>query len=36
MKRSAAPNLTKHGIDFADAAKILREFTLTAEDNREA
>jgi len=29
-------NLRKHGIHFAEAAKIFREFTLTAEDNREA
>jgi uncharacterized DUF497 family protein len=33
-KRSA--NLRKHGIDFRDAAKIFRGFTLTAEDDREA
>jgi uncharacterized protein len=25
-------NLSKHGIDFADAGKIFRGFTLTAED----
>lgn len=29
-------NLRKHGIDFADADKIFRGLTLTAEDNREA
>ena len=29
-------NLKKHGIDFRDAEKIFRGFTLTAEDNREA
>ena len=33
-KRSA--NLRKHGIDFRDAPKIFRGFTLTAEDDREA
>ncbi len=32
-KRSA--NLRKHGIDFRDAPKIFRGFTLTAEDDRE-
>jgi uncharacterized protein len=26
----------KHGIDFRDAEKIFRGFTLTAEDTREA
>jgi uncharacterized protein len=29
-------NLKKHGIDFCDAEKIFRGFTLTAEDTREA
>src|SRR5246127_2481624 len=29
-------NLRKHGIDFADAERIFRGFTLTAEDTREA
>jgi uncharacterized DUF497 family protein len=29
-------NLRKHGIDFADADRIFRGFTLTAEDDREA
>ena len=29
-------NLKKHGIDFRDAEKIFRGFTLTAEDTREA
>ena len=29
-------NLRKHGIDFADADKIFRGLTLTAEDDREA
>ena len=29
-------NLPKHGIDFADAERIFRGFTLTAEDTREA
>jgi len=29
-------NLRKHGIDFIDAEKIFRGFTLTAEDRREA
>ena len=33
-KRSA--NLRKHGIDFRDAPKIFRGFTLTAEDDRES
>ena len=28
-------NLRKHGIDFADAEKIFRGVTLTAEDTRE-
>jgi uncharacterized protein len=28
-------NLRKHGIDFADAERIFRGFTLTAEDMRE-
>lgn len=28
-------NLRKHGIDFADAAEVLRGFTVTAEDDRE-
>jgi len=28
-------NLRKHGIDFADAEKIFRGLTLTAEDDRE-
>jgi len=28
-------NLRKHGIDFADAAKIFRGATFTAEDTRE-
>ena len=29
-------NLRKHGIDFRDATKIFRGFTLTAEDDRES
>ena len=29
-------NLRKHGIDFADAEKIFRGLTFTAEDEREA
>jgi uncharacterized DUF497 family protein len=29
-------NLKKHGIDFADAEKIFRGLTFTAEDDREA
>jgi uncharacterized DUF497 family protein len=29
-------NLRKHGIDFVDAERIFRGFTLTAEDTREA
>jgi uncharacterized DUF497 family protein len=29
-------NLRKHGIDFCDAARIFRGFTLTAEDDRES
>jgi len=29
-------NLRKHGIDFLDAERIFRGFTLTAEDSREA
>ena len=29
-------NLRKHGIDFRDAPKIFRGFTLTAEDDRES
>ena len=29
-------NLRKHGIDFVDAEKIFRGFTLTAGDAREA
>jgi uncharacterized DUF497 family protein len=29
-------NLRKHGIDFRDAARIFRGFTLTAEDDRES
>ena len=29
-------NIRKHGIDFTDAEKIFRGFTLTAEDDREA
>ena len=29
-------NLRKHGIDFADAGKVFRGVTLTAEDEREA
>jgi uncharacterized protein len=28
-------NLRKHGIDFRDAPKVFRGFTLTAEDDRE-
>ena len=28
-------NLKKHGIDFADAEKIFRGLTFTAEDDRE-
>lgn len=27
-------NLRKHGIDFADAEKVFRGYTLTAEDDR--
>jgi uncharacterized DUF497 family protein len=33
-KRKA--NLRKHGIDFADATRIFRGLTFTAEDDREA
>jgi uncharacterized protein len=33
-KRQA--NLKKHGIDFRDAQKIFRGFTLTTEDTRES
>jgi uncharacterized DUF497 family protein len=29
-------NLKKHGIDFADAEKIFRGLTFTAEDERES
>jgi uncharacterized protein len=29
-------NLRKHGIDFRDAPKIFRGFTLTAEDDRDS
>ena len=29
-------NLRKHGIDFVDAERVFRGFTLTAEDTREA
>ena len=29
-------NLKKHGIDFADAEKIFRGLTFTAEDDRES
>ena len=29
-------NLRKHGIDFRDAPKIFRGFTLTAEDDQES
>jgi hypothetical protein len=29
-------NLRRHGVDFADADRIFRGFTLTAEDTREA
>ena len=29
-------NLRKHGIDFRDAERIFRGFTLTAEDDRES
>ena len=29
-------NLRKHGIDFADAEKIFRGFTLTAEDDLDS
>ena len=29
-------NLRKHGIDFVDAERIFRDFTMTAEDTREA
>lgn len=28
-------NLRKHGIDFVDAERVFRGFTLTAEDDRE-
>jgi uncharacterized protein len=29
-------NLRKHGMDFADAEKILRGLTFTVEDERES
>lgn len=29
-------NISKHGIDFVDAERIFRGFTLTAEDTRES
>jgi len=29
-------NLREHGVDFVDAERIFRGFTLTAEDTREA
>jgi uncharacterized protein len=35
-KANRRANLRKHGIDFADAERIFRGFTLTAEDTREA
>lgn len=35
-RRSVAPTLRKHGIDFTDAELIFRGFALTAEDTREA
>jgi len=34
-ERKRLGNLRKHGIDFADAEKIFRGLTLTAEDDRE-
>jgi uncharacterized DUF497 family protein len=33
-ERKRLRNLRKHGIDFADADKIFRGLTLTAEDER--
>ena len=35
-ERKRLANLRKHGIDFRDAQKIFRGFTLTAEDDRES
>ena len=35
-ERKRLANLRKHGIDFRDAPKIFRGFTLTAEDDRES
>jgi uncharacterized protein len=35
-ERKRLSNLRKHGIDFRDAPKIFRGFTLTAEDDRES
>ena len=35
-ERKRLANVRKHGIDFRDAPKIFRGFTLTAEDNRES
>jgi len=34
--RQSSGDLRKHGIDFRDAPKIFRGFTLTTEDDREA
>jgi uncharacterized protein len=35
-ERKRLANLRKHGIDFRDAPRIFRGFTLTAEDDRES
>ncbi len=35
-ERKRLANLRKHGIDFRDAPKVFRGFTLTAEDERES
>ncbi len=35
-ERKRRANLRKHGIDFVDAERIFRGFTLIAEDTREA
>ena len=35
-ERKRLANVRKHDIDFRDAPKIFRGFTLTAEDNRES
>jgi uncharacterized DUF497 family protein len=35
-ERKRLRNLRKHGIDFADAEKVFRGVTLSAEDDREA